>query len=340
MERGQIVREAIQSQGRIWARAGARTPAWALPEPTLCVGSGTSCYLAEVVAFLGQRQGRALWAAPTQDWILEPDLWASRVQSVVVLSRSGTTTEALWAAELARARGLATWAVSCDPAAPLMTRADGGWAVPEAHDHTVVMTRSFTGELVLLEQALAAADPAGQEALAVMTAEAEPLIEEAEALADALTDPLPRRLYILGAGARWGIAREGALKAFEMANQNAYAFGPLEFRHGPWGSVTPDDLVVVLGQAAYREYEAALVRELAARTPRVVTVAAADWFRDQDVPGTRWVLPSAGADVWWGPAAVVLLQWLGWHWAVKLGLDPDHPKDLTAVVELGDGAAQ
>ncbi|MCY0898525.1 MAG: SIS domain-containing protein [Firmicutes bacterium] len=338
MTEGRLVREAIASQAGVWATGVEVAGGLALPEPILCLGSGTSCYLAEVVAFLGQRVGRRMEAAPTQDFILEPEAMAQRYASVLLLSRSGTTTEVLWAVELAKARGLETWAVSCEPESPLMATCGGGWAVPAGHDHTVVMTRSFSALLLLLEKALAAGRPEVQEALGRLVDRAGPLVEAAEALADTLTEPLPRRLYILGAGARWGIAREGALKAFEMANQNAYAYGPLEFRHGPWGSVTPEDLVVMLGQEAYRTHEQAVVRDLWGRTRRIVTVASAGWFREGGIPGERWVLPAVTHDEWWGPLAVVLLQWLGWHWAIKTGRDPDHPKDLTAVVELSDGA--
>jgi glucosamine--fructose-6-phosphate aminotransferase (isomerizing) len=145
---------------------------------------------------------------------------------------------------------------------------------------------------------------------------------------------VPRRVYVLGAGIRYGIALEGTLKSLEMSNQNVSAYGPLEFRHGPWGSVTADDLVVILGQSRYAAHERQVLRDLAQRTPHLVVVAQPAWFGDESWPARMVQLPDSVDDLWSGPLAVLPLQWLGFYWALAVGQDPDAPKNLTPVVDL------
>ena len=180
--------------------------------------------------------------------------------------------------------------------------------------------------------------PESSDMLRNMVSYAPDYILHSKEVIEKLVQASPRRLYILGAGARYGIALEGALKSLEMANENAYAFGPLEFRHGPWGSVSDDDLIVVLGQTVYARHERQIVQDLAQRTSRLLVIAHESWF-DQapGIPGHRLVLPGKGDDLWMGPLAVIPLQWIGWHWAVNTGRNPDAPRDLTAVVDLNYG---
>ena len=339
MQAGETVREVIASQAAAWDRVVGTAPRrWPVAGRVLCVGSGTSYYLAQVVAALGRKRGREMRACPTQDIILEPAEALKAVDAVVIISRSGETSEALWSAEIARQAGKLTLGVTCTEAAPLAARVDEVWSLPFAHDHTVVMVRSFTTMLLAFEWALAHAvgDTAGVQALQALVQAAPAFIGQAETELAPLFATRPRRVYILGAGVRYGVALEGALKCGEMSTECAAAYGPLEFRHGPWGSVTPEDVVVVLGQTALAHHEHPVLHDVAARTGRVLTIAAPAFFSGLAPHGARCVLPPV-AEAWAGPLAVVPLQWLGYHWALSGGRNPDTPPNLTPVVDLTYG---
>lgn len=334
---GSTVRRVIESQGEAWGKVLSSQTSWDLSGRVLCVGSGTSYYLALVVAALGQKLGLDITAVPTQDVILDSADTLKPYDSVAIISRSGETSEALWSADIARQHHKRTLGVTCNDQSSLPSRVDAAWVFPFAHDHTVVMVKSFSSMLMAFERAFAAhtGNEAGKQALQELAQTADAFIAQSDQTMRRLTTPPPRRVYILGAGVRYGVALEGSLKCLEMSNENASAYGPLEFRHGPWGSVTEDDLVVLLGQAAFAEHERQVLVDLSHRTKRLLTVARADWF-DTASPGERLVLPAVD-DLWAGPMSVVPLQWLGYYWALSQGLDPDAPKNLTQVVDLSYG---
>lgn len=330
---GQKVLDLIRQQDQAWGPAARE--AKPLPEggPYVFSGSGSSYYLAQVASALALSLGLESRAVPSTDIVLEPEIALRGSGHLIIISRSGTTTEALWALEQAQLRrGWKTTAVSCHGESPLATGTDQTLISPEGEDHTVVMIRSFTSMLVLLQTALLkmAGKRDGKmsaEAFRATLASAESWIQRA------FMAP-PKRLYILGSGVRYGIAAEGALKAQEMSNQPAFAYAPLEFRHGPWGSVTEDDVVVVLGQTRHRSHERVLYKDLMARTRRIMVVAEPAWYGDDGVDEAGVLLPEGYEDRLLGPLALLPLQRLAWQWTQALGRDPDHPANLEKVVRL------
>ncbi|PSR22441.1 MAG: sugar isomerase [Sulfobacillus acidophilus] len=336
MTAGKLVHSVITSQPEAWTKViSSRDYVWQPQDRVLCVGSGSSYYLALVVAALGANIGLDIVALPTQDVILEHGAILRAFSALVIISRSGETSEAVWAAQMAKTTGKSVLAVSCNANASLHSYADASWILPFAHDHTVVMTRSFTSMLLAFEMAFAryVGHTAITQDIQAMVGNSEAFIQQSEQTIQQMVKVPPRRVYVLGSGVRYGTALEGALKCLEMSNEVAAAYRPLEFRHGPWGSVTAEDMVVILGQASHANHERQVLLDLAKRTEKLLVVGQSQWFDQHDVPGMSLVLPDY-SDRWLGPMAVVPLQWLGFYWAVNTGRDPDVPKNLDQVVDL------
>ena len=201
-------------------------------------GAGSSLYIAQVAAFaLREEANLPAEAQPLSEVLLRPDpVFASqRVadQPLIVVSRSGTTTEALAVLRAARERGQYTVAVTCRADAPMAELADVALTIPEADDEAIVMSRSFVSQASLLMRLGARlgnpAFAADLDAMPARWSETSPFIEQAYELAAAS----PSRLIVLGAGAAFGIANEAVLKVTETGQVPASAFHPLEFRHGP-----------------------------------------------------------------------------------------------------------
>ncbi|SMC08237.1 glucosamine--fructose-6-phosphate aminotransferase (isomerizing) [Sulfobacillus thermosulfidooxidans DSM 9293] len=331
--RGTQVYHLIQHQAAAWQAA---LP-WAQPLPCsgpyVFSGSGSSYYLAQTAAHYALSLGIEARAVASTDLILEPEIALRGTGCLIIISRSGTTSEALWAMQAAREVAWPVIAVTCHADSPLATHADHLLLSPQGEDATIVMVQSFSSMLFLLQQVL---QLTATSALLPETfiAGANDMVQQAAAVIPPLLDGRPpRRLYVLGSGVRYGIAQEGALKAQEMSNQCAMAYAPMEFRHGPWGSLTPDDLIVVLGQTRHRSQEITVVRDLMHRQGRVLVIAQPQWH---DSPGRYPTiqLPASGPDRAFGPFAVIPLQYLAWHWTLLVNKDPDHPANITQVVEL------
>jgi glutamine---fructose-6-phosphate transaminase (isomerizing) len=329
--------------------AADRAPADALEflgaaERIVMTGAGSSYYIAQVVAAAARAVlRRPVIAAPLSELILRPEgvlVGASDARSiapdpVVIISRSGATSEAVDVARRMRTAGHPTLAITCRVGGPLAALADVTLVSPAGDEAAIVMTRSFASMLALL---LALVSVVGREDdLRADLARIADRWDEARAAADVgrrlgLTEWT--RIVILGGGPALGIAAEWGLKLTETSQVPASAYEPLEFRHGPISVCEPGMLVIgLVGGPGAREEVAVL--EEAAR------LGAATWLIARDAEEARGAtgdvsLVGGGLHPL---ARLPLLAHPGHALALGLALtrgrDPDAPRHLGHVVILG-----
>jgi glucosamine--fructose-6-phosphate aminotransferase (isomerizing) len=340
MRRGEKTRHVLLHQGE----AGQRALGWLrdqggrLPSPghhLVFVGSGTSYYLAQVAAFYAASTGRSAQAAPACEVLRFPQVYLAHRPQVVVVSRSGDTSEGVAAAQVARRHGCAVWAATCRQDGALSREADHVLWSPAGQDGTLVMLRSFTSMLLLLLAWLGR----GQEDLGLdeVASALDNWAEQVLAELENHPEPPPGHLVVLGSGGYYGVAREVALKAEEMALVRPEVYHTLEYRHGPRACLSPGDLVLLLTEGSDPLERAVLdeARDLGART---WLFASTD---TQKATGHRvWVSPQVGRGLARAVLAAVTGQVAAWYWAVSRGVDPDSPPHLTDVVAIAELSAQ
>jgi glucosamine--fructose-6-phosphate aminotransferase (isomerizing) len=187
------------------------------------------------------------------------------------------------------------------------------------------------------------------QALSAVLARDEEMLSRLQQLPDALQSlterlgDLPKRLgadddieqfFFLGGGPLYGLANEVMLKMKEMTLSHSEAYHPLEFRHGPMSMVTGRTLVVGLLSDTGLAQELRVLEDMAglgARTLALVEdVSAFSRWQPDDV-----VELHSGLNEWErGALCLPVLQRLAHHRSLAKGLDPDLPRNLTAVVEL------
>jgi glucosamine--fructose-6-phosphate aminotransferase (isomerizing) len=311
------------------------------------VGCGSSFYIAMcAAATMGTlRAGCRARAVPASELLLYPQLTLGPGEDtvVVLISRSGQTSEVLQAAEMLRARGIKTLAISCAPGQPLEKLTTTAIVLPEADEKSTVMTRSFTSMLISLQGVAAAladdftlfdsADElcdGGQRVLDSLSAN----------IADFVNDRNFSYYVYMGQGPFYGLACEGALKVTEMSVSYAQPFHTLEFRHGPKSIVAKDTLLVFFLSESGYDIERNVLEEmklLGATTIAVGNVAdarvrsAADLVVETNIafPEHYRLAPSLFA-----------AQFLGLHTGLKKGYDPDTPRNLSRVVLLDSRSSQ
>ncbi len=306
-------------------------------ERIVLTGAGSSYYLAQAVAPVARGStGAVVLAVPLSELILRPsgvlgDGPAER-QPIVVVSRSGSTSEAVDVATRMRAAGHPTIALTCRADSPLAAAADGILVSPDGDEQAIVMTRSFASMLALLLRAIAGA--ATDRRLAADLDRASERWPEAIAAAEVgrrLGTTDWRRVVILGGGPAYGLAEEWGLKLTETSQVPTSVYEPLEFRHGPISVCEPGVLVVGLIGGPGVEHETRVVREAAALGATTWSIGSepADVV---DLPGTtslvgRGLHPSARL-----PLLVFPGQALALTLALTRGCDPDAPRHLGQVV--------
>ena len=226
--------EDILSQPHMWRRAAevAGAEAGRLPvagQRVAVVGCGTSLFMAEAWAAAREQSGQGETDAFTPSEALP-----RRYDVVVVLTRSGTTTEVL-----DFVTGLdgttRTIAVTGTPASPIVEACDDTVLLDFADERAIVQTRFATTALSLLR--------------AHLGVDIGPLADAAEG---AIVEPLPvepdavQQFVFLGHGMGVGVAREAGLKLREAAGAWTEAYPSTEFRHGPISAMDPASVVWAL----------------------------------------------------------------------------------------------
>jgi len=290
-----FVTEEIASQPQCWERAGdLLTSVDHLLPPrgarVAVVGCGTSHFVAQSYASRRESLGHGETdASPASELHL-----GRSYDHVVLISRSGTTTEALAALERLPP-GTPTTAVTADPDTPLARAADYSVALSFADERSVVQTRFATSTLVLLRAHL------GDANIRSLRSDAE----------WALHEPLPdrwlqrQRYTFLGEGWTVGLANEAALKLRETSRSWTESYPGMEFRHGPISVVDGDSVVWHFGPPPD---------------------GLAD---DVELTGAEWVAATCDP-----LADLIRAQRLGVELSVSRCLDPDRPRHLSRSVVL------
>ena len=315
--------------------------------PWLFVGCGSSYYLSRLIA--------ALWTkhfyipatgVPASELLFAPEetLRHTGAEQIVLMSRSGETTEVLRAAELLQShKTVQTLGVTCNPQSVLENLCTHTFKLDWADEKSTVMTRSFTAILLAFQRL--ALQFVGDNQLSSALDE---LPRKGQAWFDANAHKIQsfagKRKFadyvFLGQGVHYWLAQEAGLKVTEMSSSYAQVYHSLEFRHGPRSIAGPDTLITFYISDAAKEAETTLVRELnelGAATCVIVNRASPELKLHSDI------LIELALDV---PefaryaVSAIPAHLLGTAVGLRKGLNPDAPKNLTRAVVLSSVASR
>jgi glucosamine--fructose-6-phosphate aminotransferase (isomerizing) len=353
---GHQTRQEIFSQPETWVETARRfeqdgTIARTLQNftkegPWLFVACGSSYYLSRtIVAQWAQLFQRRCTAVPASELLFAPQEVMRRTEArqVVLVSRSGKTTEVLRAAEWMKANAaVQTLGVTCNEDSVLEETCTHMLKLPWADEKSMVMTRSFTSILLHFER-LGAKFMGDAELARALEALPEKTERWLAANADKIRALGTKRRFadfvFLGQRAHYWLAQEAALKMTEMSSSYAQAYHTLEFRHGPKSIASKDTLITFLLSDDAAEEESQLigeVKKLGAATFVVTNRATPALRRDNDL------LIELGLDEpEYARLALTAIpaQLLGLAVGLRKKLDPDVPKNLTRAVVLGSNKA-
>ncbi|WP_328991695.1 SIS domain-containing protein [Kribbella sp. NBC_01245] len=196
------------------------------------VGCGTSWFMGMAYACLREDSGQGL----TDAFAGSEFPFGRPYDAIVVISRSGTTTEVL---DLIRRTELPTIAITATPGSPIVELADQTIMLDFADEQSVVQTRFATTTLALLRASLGFGEDLVQ---AAKDAEHALTVDVTELAA------LEQVTYV---GTRWtvGLAHEAGLKQREAAAAWTEAYPAMDYRHGPIAIAQPGRGVWIFGEA-------------------------------------------------------------------------------------------
>ena len=268
----------------------------------------------------------------------------------IVITQSGETADTLAALRQAKRRGARSIAI-CNVVGSMATReADGTVYTHAGPEIGVASTKAFTSQLVALYllglylgQVRASLSPDAARphleallslpALLDQTLKAAAQMEEVAGRFHARTDFL-----YLGRGINYPIALEGALKLKEISYIHAEGYPAGEMKHGPIALIDERMPVVAIApRDAVFEKMLGNVQEAKARGGSVIalTTPGGDTLSQLLDPSldVQITLPAAPA-LLMPIVAVLPLQLLAYHIAVRRGCDVDQPRNLAKSVTV------
>ncbi len=310
--------------------------------PWLFVGCGSSYYLSRLIAALWTKYFYIpVTAVPASELLFAPEetLRRTGAEQVVLMSRSGETTEVLRAAELLQShKTVQSLGVTCNPESILEKLCTHAFKLTIADEQSVVMTRSFTA-ILLSFQRLAlhfVSDNQFSTALDQLPQKGQKWLDvNAQKIQKFAGRRIFRDYVFLGQGVNYWLAQEAGLKVTEMSSSYAQVYHSLEFRHGPRSIAGPDTLITILMSDVSASAEANLcaeLKELGAATCAIVNRATPEVLKNADL------LIELGLD---GPefaryaVSAIPAHLLGTAIGLQKGLNPDAPRNLTRAVVLG-----
>ena len=354
---GEHTLQEILSQPRIWSETETQLREAGLLEkfsglfsprsPWLFVGCGSSYYLSRVIA--------ALWTkhfyipatgVPASELLFAPEETLRRLgaEQVVLMSRSGETTEVLRAAELLQKhKTVQTLGVTCNPRSPLEDLCTHSFKLIWADEKSTVMTRSFTAILLAFQRLGLhfVGDNQFSGALDQMPQRGQEWLDKrAKKIQDFAAHRRFADYVFLGQGVHYWLAQEAGLKVTEMSASYAQVYHSLEFRHGPRSIAGPSTLITIFISESAAEEETLLakeLKELGAAICVIVNRATPDLKKHSDL---LIELALDGPEFARYAVTAIPAHLMGTAIGLRKGLNPDAPKNLTRAVVLGSNGGE
>ena len=306
----------------------------------LFVGCGSSYYLSRLIAGLWSKHFYIpATGVPASELLFAPEetLRHLGAEQIVLISRSGETTEVLRAAELLQSyKTVQTLAATCHPNSPLEKLCTHMFKLEWADEESTVMTRSFTA-ILLAFQRLALQFVGDEHLCSALDQLPKKAPRWLQANAGKIQEFGRRKFadYVfLGQGAHYWLAQEAGLKITEMSSSYAQVYHSLEFRHGPRSIAGPETLITFYMSDAAHEAEAILARELKELGAAICVITNRADTELKKHCDLLVELELDGPEFARYPVAAIPAHLLGTAVGLRKGLNPDAPKNLTRAVVL------
>jgi glucosamine--fructose-6-phosphate aminotransferase (isomerizing) len=295
-------------------------------------GCGSPYYAALSSASLfRQLSGKMAIALPASEIFHYPEnsILPNQRSLMVVLSRSGETTELIRACESFKANHRGDiLTLCCYPGTPLTQQGTLNLTIPEAQEQSLAQTRAFSS--LFLTASFLVNIWSGREDLfdsfQGLPLVANSILKDYDGLAAQVgSSNRFSRFYFLGSGPRYGLACELSLKMKETSLAHSEPFHVLEFRHGPKAMVNEETLVLALSGSGEDSLEMSVIDDIRQMGAKVIVSGE----KSVDV-NFNSNLPEAVQHV----LHVLFGQLLAYHHSMSRGLNPDLPENLDSVVML------
>ncbi len=313
----------------------------------IIVACGTSAYAGQVGRFVIEKLARVRVSVDYASEFRYRDPVIDDKTVVLAISQSGETVDTLAAMEEAKSKGAKLWSIVNAQGSMIHHTSDGAILMHAGPEIGVASTKAFTTTLtdlfllgMYLGQLRGALSDEESFKLAIALAHLPELA--GEVLADGYNDyETLANLYhkrehflFLGRGVNYPIALEGALKLKEISYIHAEGYPAGEMKHGPIALIDENMPVVCLApQDNVYDKMMSQIEQVHSRGGTVISLVNEG---DENLAGkSHHVLTIPSTHPLLTPIiAVIPMQLLAYHIAVRRGADVDQPRNLAKSVTV------
>jgi glucosamine--fructose-6-phosphate aminotransferase (isomerizing) len=283
-------------------------------------GSGTSFHAAEFLSMLLLKSGVPAVAVQASDYAdLIPGGFKGTVLNII-FSQSGESADALSDLKISRKHGIKVIGITNEKDSRLSRESDIAIVTLAGRERSVAATKSHTAQQVvsiLLYCKLNSIEPEGK--LKSIHDGIQTILNR-EIYIQRISEKVSGKLVILGSGLDFPVAMEADLKFKETSGINVESHSTREYLHGPIHRLDEKSTVILM--RGDESKDSTVIRRVTEITDNIITIGQSD----SDI-----VIPEAG--IMERPLLfLTVMQLISNFKAISLGMDPDHPTNLTKVV--------
>ena len=252
----------------------------------------------------------------------------------IFVSQSGETKDVLTAMEYAQKKGMRILGLANVIGSTLMRVSENYLPMVCGYEISVPATKTYTNQVLAflyLANLLKGEENGWQENIPSLLEETinmvSPAVKELTSYLAGWDD-----LYILGYGATYAVALEGALKLKEITYAHCEGMLSTEFKHGPLSAVRdgypvifvagPEDIPVIISG----------INEVTCRGGKAIVIGVED-ERLRVNANHLIVIPKVDQETF-AVLAAIPLQLLSYQISLEKGLDPDFPRNLSKTLTV------
>lgn len=258
---------------------------------------------------------------------------------VVLISRSGSTTETVKACDAVKSHNMRTIAITCHPESPLARQSTEALVLEPANETSVTTTQSLTSMILCgqLMSGIASRQNRYVQQLKMLPQLGRKVLSQCHDLGRRIAeDESISKLAFVGNGPFRGIARECQLKIKEMVLLPSDSYPLLDYRHGPKSNVDEHMLITVLMSDRATRVEIEFLAEMKGLKGKLFIIcekangnirAHADYLAEVDSG-----LPEFARGILYLPP----IHFLAYYKSLAVGQSPSSPVNLSYWVETKD----
>jgi len=307
------------------------------------VGCGSSYYSAMIGAFYHEYVfGLNSRAVPSSEFVWYAPIPNPSPWMLIALSRSGRTSESVAASRKALRMKAPVVAVTADSTSTMAHECDYSIDIGIGSEESTIMTKSFTASafcsmLLGLEFARlqdAHITTAIEDKLERLPEESQNIIRDVEDQTKKTAETMSNlnRFIYLGSGGNYASCLEGALKLRETSYVASETYHTLEFRHGPFAELQKGIGVIAVVPKGKSIHEwMMLLEEITSTGASLFPISDADEITHTYENAIR--MPESLSPELSPLHFMIPMQLIAYYHAVKRGLNPDSPRNLSKYVK-------